>query len=267
MIQSPLFSQTTKQRTNLFSVASLEDMQKRLPKYYRTDDTYKAMANRRITDRSLDIISWLSHYHILPSSLLAMLVEGNEDITYRHLQMLYHRRLINRFSFVNALNPGEFHYYLDNTAALELLVEAGWAETQQLDFEGVARNKEKNWASVHEQVEEKQGRLLFLKHEADISRFHALLELGCRASKGTIELASWQQGPALWHKIKVPRVKFDNQLALWAEETETDDVPHRPDGFFTLRFLDRPEGDQDSHFFYERDRKTTTHRKRTSITS
>lgn len=237
-------------------------MQKRLPKYRRTEESFQLLANRQITDRSLEIISFLSFYHILPSSLLVRLVEGNEDITYRHLQMLYHRQLINRFSFVNALNPGEFHYYLDNTAALELLVEHGWAEPNELDYDSVRRNREKDYAAIHEQVDEKQGRLLFLKHEADISRFHAMLELGCRQSKGEVELMDWRQGPELWHSVAVPKVRYDQQTDLWGEQKNTEKLPHRPDAFFTLRCADKPEGEQEAHFFYERDRKTTTDRKR-----
>lgn len=235
---------------------------RRLPKYRRTAESFVALSHRRITDRSLAIISYLSGYNFLPSSLLVRLIEGNRDITYRHLQMLYHRKLVNRFSFVNALNPGEFHYYLDNTAALDLLVEEGWAEPNDLDYDGARRNREKNYSAIHEQVDEQQGRLLFLKHEADISRFHAMLELGCRQSGGKIELADWRQGPELWRSVVVPMVKFDNQTDLWGEQKEADKLPHRPDAFFSLRFADRLEGEREAHFFYERDRKTTTDRKR-----
>lgn len=235
---------------------------RRLPKYRRTAESFVALSHRRITDRSLAIISYLSGYNFLPSSLLVRLVEGNRDITYRHLQMLYHRKLVNRFSFVNALNPGEFHYYLDNTAALDLLVDEDWAEPNDLDYDGARRNREKNYSAIHEQVDELQGRLLFLKHEADISRFHAMLELGCRQSGGKIDLADWRQGPELWRSVVVPKVKFDNQTDLWGEQKDAEKLPHRPDGFFTLRFADRPEGEREAHFFYERDRKTTTDRKR-----
>jgi len=37
-------------------------------------------------------------------------------------------------------------------------------------------------------IEEMQGKLLFLKHEAMISRFHAMLELACNQSTGRAEL-------------------------------------------------------------------------------
>jgi len=236
-------------------------MQQRLPKYRRTDDSLAALSHRQITDRSLEIISFLSFYHILPTSLLVKLVEGNEDITCRHLQTLYHRRLINRFSFPSVINPGEFHYYIDHPAALELLTDAGWAEPHDLNFDRVRYDRDKKYDQIHFDGE-RQGSLLYLKHEAMISRFHTLLELACRTTKGKVELIDWRQGPELWHSVIVPKVAFDNQRDLWGEQKETERLPHRPDAFFTLRFTDRPEGDQDSHFFYEADRKTTTDRKR-----
>lgn len=236
-------------------------MQKRLPKYRRTEESFQALANRQITDRSLDIISYLSHYNFLPSSLLVHLIEGNEDITYRHLQMLYHRKLVNRFAFPSTLNPGEFNYYIDNSAALDLLIDAGWAKPQDPDFERVRYNREKQYDTIHFEPK-RQGSLLYLNHEIDLSRFHAMIELGCRASKNTIELLDWSQGPELWHTVTAPKVKFDGQQQLWGEASETERLPHRPDAFFTLRFHDQPEGKQDEHFFYERDRKTTTDRKR-----
>jgi hypothetical protein len=237
-------------------------MQKRLPKYRRTDESFKALANRRITDRSLNIISYLSHYNILPTSLMVRLVEGNEDITYRHLQSLYHKKLINRFAFPSSLNPGEFNYYLDSTEALDLLVDAGWAEPKDLDYDRVRYNREKDYGQVHFEPH-RQGSLLYLSHEVDISRFHAMLEMGCRASGGQIELIEWSQGPQLWGRVVAPKTIFDGQRNLWGEEPKaTEKLPHRPDGFFGLRFLDRPEDQRESFFFYERDRKTTRERTR-----
>lgn len=262
----PLFPLTVIKRSNLFSVASSKAssdqvMQQRLPKYRRTEESRRALANRRITDRSLDIISYLSFYHLLPTSLIVRLVGGNEDITYRHLQMLYHKRLVNRFAFTTALNPGEFNYYLDSPAALDLLVEEGWAESASLDYERVRYHRDKKYDQVHFDSD-RQGSLLYLKHELMISRFHALLELGCRTVGSTVELADWRQGPELWTSVTAPRLKFDGQRNLWGEEAEQERLPHRPDAFFTLRFADKPEGRQESHFFYEADRRTTTNRKR-----
>jgi len=235
---------------------------RRLPKYRRTEESFKALASRRITDRSLEIISCLSRYDILPSSLLVRLVAGNEDITRRHLQTLFHHRYINFFVFPRLRNVSEHHYYLDNPAAFELLIDHGRAEPQELDFERIRYHRDKKYHEAYCSPEERQGTLLFLKHEADISRFHAMLELGCRQSGGKFELTDWRQGPELWHTVSVPKVKFDHQTDLWGEQRDAEKLPHRPDAFFTLRFTDKQGREQESHFFYERDRKTTTDRKR-----
>jgi hypothetical protein len=182
--------------------------------------------------------------------------------------MLYHRGLVNRFTFPRVGNPGEFVYYLDNTGALELLVEQGWTERESLDFEEVRRNKEKEYSAIHDpsRVEELQGRLLFLKHEIMISRFHAMLELACNKSKGKVELIDWRQGPELWNTVEAPRLRYHRPQdskgeELWSESDETETLPHRPDAFFTLRFADRPENQQDVNYFYEADRKHTSTKK------
>src|SRR5258708_39385483 len=99
-------------------------MQQRLKKYSR-DPSTTAFASRRITDTSVAIIATIHDYRIIPTSLLVRLVAGHEKNIQRHLQQLYHKGLINRFAFMRGKNPGEFHYYLDNTAALEVLIENG----------------------------------------------------------------------------------------------------------------------------------------------
>lgn len=263
MKQSHLFPQKIQTpKSDQPSGDGLASVQKRLPKYRRTEESAKALANRRITDRSLNIISYLSFYNVLPTSLMVHLVEGNKDNIYRHLQTLYHKKLINRFAFPSSLNPGEFNYYLDNPTALDLLIDAGWAEPEDLDFDRVRYNREKKYGEIHFEPE-RQGSLLYLNHEIDISRFHAMLELGCRASGGRVELIDWRQGPELWGRVVAPKVAFDGQRNLWGEEDhKMEKLPHRPDAFFGLRFQDRPEDRQDEYFFYERDRKTTRERKR-----
>jgi hypothetical protein len=230
-------------------------MQHRLRKYSRDKSTLAAVASRQITDTSLAIIATIHDYRIIPTSLLTRLVKGHEKNIQRQLQQLYHKGLINRFAFMRGKNPGEFHYYLDSLEALDLLSAHG-VEGDTLEVEEVRRNREKRYCDVNnpKHVEEMQGRLLFLKHEAMISRFHAMLELACIHSDGKVELADFQQGPALWQKVETPKVVFRDRD--WQELDQTEDLPHRPDAFFTLSFpsaKDRPP----LHFFYEADRHRT----------
>ena len=118
-------------------------------------------------------------------------------------------------------------------------------------------NREKKYCDVNNAAlaEEMQGRLLFLKHETMISRFHAMIEIACSESKGQVKLADFQQGPALWHKIEVPKLSFKD--GQWREMDQTEYLPHRPDAFFSLSFPSDPAGREPLHFFYEADRHRT----------
>ena len=231
-------------------------MQQRLKKYSRDPSSLAAMASRRITDTSLSIIATIHDYKIIPTSLLVRLVKGHEKNIQKHLQLLYHLRLVNRFAFMRGKNPGEFHYYLDNTEALQLLVNHG-ADPEDLEFEEARRNREKSYCDVNspKHAEEMQGKLLFLKHEIMISRFHAMLELACGQSGGRVELTEFQQGPSLWNMVEVPKMICKD--GRWQQLDETEQLPHRPDAFFTLTVL----GDQGVrtplHFLYEADRHRT----------
>jgi hypothetical protein len=48
---------------------------------------------------------------------------GNEDVTLRRLRRLWEKGLINRWAFPGIRTHSEFHCYLDNREALNLLVE------------------------------------------------------------------------------------------------------------------------------------------------
>jgi hypothetical protein len=229
-------------------------LQQRLPKYKRTPE---ALKNRQITDRSLDIITTIDRYRVLPSSILLRLVDGNQRITHRHLQALFHKGLVSRFSFPT-IGSKEFHYYLENADALRLLADSGMASDADLHWDELRYNRDRPYSAINDpkQAREGQSRLYFIHHEVMISRFHALLELGCKASGGSVELVRWEQGAELYHQVETPKATFYE--GLWRVGEGIQQLPHRPDAFFTLRFPAEPEGNQYAHFFYEADRKTTT---------
>lgn len=229
-------------------------MQQRLKKYSRNAETFAAVASRQITNTSLSILATIHDYRIIPTSLIVRLVPGHEKSIHRHLQQLYHKGLVNRFAFMRGKNPSEFYYYLDSPEALELLVLNG-VDRDRITFDEVRRNREKRYCDVNDpkRTEEMQGRLLFLKHEVMISRFHGMLELACATSSGSIQLTNFEQGPRLWNKVEVPKLAFRN--GAWVELEDTEHLPHRPDAFFTLSFPN--SGREDLHFFYEADRHRT----------
>lgn len=231
-------------------------MQQRLRKFSRDPEH---LPKRLITERSLKIISLINEYHFLPTSLIIRLIPGNQRITQRHLQTLYHKGFINRFAFpkVGAGFVGEFVYYLDSAYALELLVEAG-ADSEVLSWDKVRNNREKKYCDILDASlsDDMQGQLLFLNHELMISRFHALLQTACNNSNGQVVLENWKQGSSLWSSISMPAFSYDERKFQEYDKKET--VPVRPDGFFTLYFPFQTEEKQREHFFYEADRNRSS---------
>jgi hypothetical protein len=97
----------------------------------------------------------------------------------------------------------------------------------------------------------------FLNHGLMISRMHFMVEMACRKSGGAASLEAWGQGGQLaGHKASAPKIKASKHGGnlFWQEVDETERLPVEPDALFTLRFNDRPEGQQLAHFCYEADR-------------
>jgi len=219
-------------------------MQQRRRKFERQPEHF---ARYRVTQRSLHIAAIVARYHVIPTSLLVRLVHGDRRTTESHLQALFHLDYVNRFQ----LDPrSECCYFLDNPDTLQLLVEKHAAAPDELDANEVRRNRERPFTD--------RRRQLFVDHELMITRFHAMVELGCRTTAGQVELAAWRQGPELHNTLEVDRLTYDAKRDYWYRDEGTDRLPHEPDAFFTLRFRDAPEGERDFSFFYEADRKTMT---------
>ena len=71
------------------------------------------------------------------------------DVTHRRLRKLWEWGLINRFAFPGIRTHSEFHYYLDNHRALELLVEhERLTDIHPTMLEEVRGNREKNYAEA-----------------------------------------------------------------------------------------------------------------------
>jgi hypothetical protein len=245
--------------TPLFAKMPDQIKGKRLKKYSR--ERAENLPPRRITDRSIEIISIIERYRFIPTSLIVRLVDGDQRTTARHLQNLYHQGLVNRWAFPSTFYPTEFNYYLDDRRALALLVNAG-AEANKLDYETVRRNREKRYGEItlNREMIKLQGRLMHLHHELMISRFRFLLEKACEKSNGKIRLLGFYQGSSLWNTVEVRKAAFVGQRKF----TETDEMeilPHRPDAFFGLEFADRAGAEREQYFFYEADRKTTSVKK------
>jgi hypothetical protein len=232
----------------------------RLKKYSR--ESPEKLPPRRITPRSIEIVDIIRRYRLIPTSMIVRLVNGDIRTTESHLQNLYHQGFINRFAFPSSFFPTEFNYYLDDMRSLNLLTANGYEIDGDEDQEIVRRNREKKYAeiTIGKQMLKTQGRLMHLHHELMISRFHFMLEKACEKSGDRVKLLGFYQGSALWSSVEVSRLAFDSS----GTPTETDGkerLPHRPDAFFGLHFIDRKGEDQNHYFFYESDRKTTSVKK------
>src|ERR1039457_5610236 len=118
---------------------------KRFSKFQRPTEKDKGP----ISDRDLDIIAAVLRYRFSPTSELVRLVGGNEDVTQRRLRKLWEWGFINRFAFPGIGTHSEFHYYLDDRRALELLMEHGRiAEIHPQMVEELRNNREKNYADA-----------------------------------------------------------------------------------------------------------------------
>ena len=231
----------------------------RLKKYTR--EKPENLPPRRITPRSIEIIDIIHRYKFIPTSLIVRLIDGDMRTTERHLQNLYHQGFINRFAFPSTYYPTEFNYYLDNKAALDLLIGNGQA-ADKLDFESISNNREKDYSSItmSKEMVKKQGRLMHLHHELMVSRFHYMVEKACSKSGNRVKLLGFYQGSLLWNNVEVAKVYYDQENRL-RESDETETLPHRPDAFFALHFPDRVGEDQTAYYFYEADRKTASIKK------
>ena len=114
-------------------------------KFIRPEDTDEG----RISDRDLDILEAILRYRFSPTSELVRLVGGNEDVSNRRLLKLWEWGLINRFVFPGIRTHSEFHYYLDNRRALEVLVEyARLKDIHPTMVEELRGNREKHYADA-----------------------------------------------------------------------------------------------------------------------
>ena len=215
----------------------------------------EALRPGHITDRDLDILDAVLRYRFCSAAQIVRLTGGNEDVTHRRLRRLWERGLVTRWAFPGFRTHSEFYYYLDNREPLDLLVERRRFEIHPQMFEEIRAHREKDYAGAA--VRGQHMQLGFLNHSLMISRMHFMIEMACRKSGGVASLEAWSQGGQLaGHKADVPKVKASKQggQLFWQEVDQTERVPVEPDALFSLRYANRPAGDQLVHFCYEADR-------------
>ena len=119
-------------------------------------------------------------------------------------------------------------------------------------LEEIRSHREKDYAGAA--IRGQHMQLGFLNHGLMVSRMHYMVEMACKKSGGAVALEAWRQGGQVaGHKVDVPKVRSSKVGGefFWQEVDETERLPVEPDAPFTLRFADRAEGQQLTHFCYE----------------
>ena len=75
--------------------------------------------------------------------------------------------------------------------------------------ETISYDRENDYSRLHRNPQA-QGKVLYIRHELMILRFHALLELACRKFAGKVALVQWTQGPELWNRVAAPSVREED---------------------------------------------------------
>jgi hypothetical protein len=141
----------------------------------------EAFAGRKLTVRSLRIIETIGRYRFVKTSGILRLVRGNEDVTHRHLQLLFHQSLVSRMQLPSDGNNAEFVYFLENAAKLREVAQDKRFRSEHLDFESIRLNHAK-YSDDADATGSRTGRLLFIEHELMISALHC-----CPAKGGSAD--------------------------------------------------------------------------------
>ena len=214
----------------------MQQTKTRLPQTRRAPHLIR---KRPLTKISFDILAAIARYRFIPSLYLQHLVDADPDYIKVQLQFLWHIGLTNRFRLTH---NSPFIYYLDNQETVRLLLACtDQLSPDEVDWETIRNNRQRDYANAVREA--RYGQLLWVDHDLAISRFHAMLELGCRHSNGQVELKTWLQGSATWQEV-----------ILSKEKSKTERLPLRPDALFTLHF---PAEQRDATFPLEIDRNTT----------
>lgn len=216
----------------------------------------------RLSGTDLHILETILRYRFSPTSELMRLVGGHPDVIHRRLRALWEHEYISRFAFADPrrMSHTEFHYYLDDKKALELLLHQQRIPAIHPTMEKELRgNRDANYAQTW--LDGSSGQGLFLRHQLMVSRLRFMLEKACWQSNGEVELPMFRHGADLeGHKVEVPEVHSrrtpGSNEYLWQESDETRLLPLEPDAIFTLRFPKRATSEQEFHFAYEADRGT-----------
>lgn len=196
----------------------------------------------RLQERDLQILKKVWEYEFLNSKHLRAMFsdqvgepvvrgEKTDEAITRRLQKLFHHGYLNRpkNQIQLRIRYGNlpFIYTLGKKGAQELAKEYG-IDPGRTSWRAKSRVKHPH-----------------IMHKLMISKFHASLEVALKG-RPKIELIGWKKEGELQSAAVKVRSAFGGRTK----------VKLLPDGFFGLRFRDRPEGTNKAYFFLEADRST-----------
>ncbi len=177
----------------------------------------------QLVDSDIELFSYLDELGLAHLDHLALLAGRSYKKVQERLSKLYDHGYVARIA-----PPLQKHIYTLAKRGIAALVERGLAPAEQL-----------NRRLRHHELKP-----LFLDHALMITDIHVRLMLENTSGK---KLVRWKEGKELFDKIE----------ALVDDHYE--EIPIRPDAFFTVEDTQRPPGQNRSHFFLEADRSTMSH--------
>src|SRR5580704_4668069 len=170
-----------------------------------------------LQDGDIELLHFVHQLRIATVDHLAALSGRSVRALWGRLHKLQERRYLASVARFLQKNV-----YAVGSAGVPVLIESGYAPEDL---------KEKRLR--HRELTE-----IGIRHSLFIGDIHMRLLLLTRI--GSIKLAHWQEGPALWDSVAGP--------------TGETALPVRPDAYFILKHTGRPEGKNTFHFFLEADR-------------
>ena len=180
-----------------------------------------------LQERDHEIIRVVSQHRVISSDDLQLLIAGSNQTILRRLQKLFHHGYLDRPRSQRQRGNGPMVYALGQHGADVLARAAG--SKAVLD-----------WSEKNRQVG-----AMYLEHALMVSRFQTALRYAIR-ERGSVSLERWNADGTLRDAVSVEH------------QDSTERIPIAPDAFFTLRFLNEPEGRNRVHVFLEADRGTMT---------
>lgn len=175
-----------------------------------------------LQDSDIALLCIAYELRVATAEHFALLTGRSKIALWRRLRKHCKRRYLAR-----ARRFRQEQIYTIGSAAVRVLIEHGYAER----------------SLAAKRIRYRELTEIGLRHALHISNIHARLLMLTRS--GPFKIVVWHEGKDLWDSV---RSREGNAV-----------IPVRPDIYFVLQNMERPEGRNRLHFFVEADRGTMSH--------